>query len=663
MVFLADVFVPCDVCGGSRFKRELLDVRIQGASIHDVLQWTVEEAITRFRHQPKLGAALWHLHQVGLGYLRLGQPATTLSGGEAQRLKIARELAGAKKKGARKLYILDEPTTGLHLDDVRVLLQVLDRLVDAGNTVLVIEHHLDVIKRADWVIDLGPEAGDDGGRLVVEGTPETVAARAESLTGRYLQPYLERALSGAFRRDRAVRRAPPPSGTCGRPTRPSAAVIRRAGPCELEPRLRHSPFEELLESIVYQQLSGKAAATIYGRVRALFPARRALAPQALLDAPEEALRGAGLSRAKLAAARDLAAKTLEGVVPTAAALRRMPDEEIIERLTAVRGVGTWTVQMLLIFRLGRPDVLPIHDLGIQKGFQRTYETRQWPKPARIERHGERWRPVPLGRVVVPLAGDRSGALNHGGRGVDRLLGAGERQHVPRPQLLVSRRQHLPFLPSTERHHRRPGQSPQVEFHEGASGRRVAGAHDHLGQLADPGQHLPRLLEDAAGGGRVLHGHGERLDDHVGAGLHVPLQVAGGAPEGDAQQDQQHRDEERATVAGEERQRHGHRRHADDQHDADLDGEPERTARRGAEIGTSGARGGHGLERDGLAQRAGGAHDGVEQRKERGEGQEQRPALHRRRRQAQPGGQRRRCRSGGPATRRSGWWRAGSCRTR
>jgi 3-methyladenine DNA glycosylase/8-oxoguanine DNA glycosylase len=171
-----------------------------------------------------------------------------------------------------------------------------------------------------------------------------------------------------------------------------AGVIRRAGPCELAPRLRHSPFEELLEAIVYQQLSGKAAATIYGRVRGLFPARRALVPQALLDAPEEALRGAGLSRAKLAAARDLAAKTLEGVVPTAAALRRMPDEEIIQRLTVVRGVGTWTVQMLLIFRLGRPDVLPIHDLGIQKGFQRTFETRQWPKPGRIERHGERWRP-------------------------------------------------------------------------------------------------------------------------------------------------------------------------------------------------------------------------------------------------------------------------------
>lgn len=171
-----------------------------------------------------------------------------------------------------------------------------------------------------------------------------------------------------------------------------AAVMRRTGPCGLTPRLRHSPFEELLESIVYQQLSGKAAATIYGRVRGLFPARRALSPQALLDTPDEALRGAGLSRGKTAAARDLAARTLEGVVPTAAELRRMADDEIIERLTAVRGVGTWTVQMLLIFRLGRPDVLPVHDLGIQKGFQRTYRTRQLPKPRRIERDGEKWRP-------------------------------------------------------------------------------------------------------------------------------------------------------------------------------------------------------------------------------------------------------------------------------
>ena len=190
MVFLADVYVPCEACGSSRFKREVLDVKIRGHSIHDVLQWTVEEAVSRFRHQPKLGLALWHLQQVGLGYLRLGQPATTLSGGEAQRVKIARELAQAGKKAGRKLYILDEPTTGLHLDDVRVLISVLDRLVDAGHTVLVIEHHMDVIKRADWVIDMGPEAGDEGGKVVAQGTPEAVAAVEGSHTGRYLREVL-----------------------------------------------------------------------------------------------------------------------------------------------------------------------------------------------------------------------------------------------------------------------------------------------------------------------------------------------------------------------------------------------------------------------------------------------------------------------------------------
>ena len=197
MVFLADVFVPCEVCGGTRYKPEVLDVRIQGCSINDVLQWTVDEAIARFRHQPKLGTALWHLQQVGLGYLRLGQPATTLSGGEAQRLKIARELVRAGKKSGRKLYLLDEPTTGLHLEDVRVLIQVLDRLVDAGHTVVVIEHHPDLVKRADWVIDLGPEAGEAGGRVVVQGTPEDVAADAVSLTGKYLRPLLEEAAAAA----------------------------------------------------------------------------------------------------------------------------------------------------------------------------------------------------------------------------------------------------------------------------------------------------------------------------------------------------------------------------------------------------------------------------------------------------------------------------------
>ncbi len=191
MVFLADVFVPCESCDGTRFKPEVLEVRVNGRSIHDVLQWTVDEAVRQFRHQPKLGLALWHLQQVGLGYLRLGQPATTLSGGEAQRLKIARELISARKRKGRKLYILDEPTTGLHLDDVRTLNHVLDRLVDAGHTVVVIEHHLDVIKRADWVIDMGPEAGAGGGRVVAAGTPEEVARVRESHTGRYLKEVLE----------------------------------------------------------------------------------------------------------------------------------------------------------------------------------------------------------------------------------------------------------------------------------------------------------------------------------------------------------------------------------------------------------------------------------------------------------------------------------------
>jgi len=192
MVFLANVFVPCDACGGRRFRREVLDVKVDGASIHDVLGWTVDEAVRRFHRQPRLARALWHLQQVGLGYLQLGQPATTLSGGEAQRLKIARELshaAGSAAKG-RNLYILDEPTTGLHLDDVRTLCRVLDRLVDAGHTVVVIEHNLELVKRADWVIDLGPGAGEHGGRVVAAGTPEDVARVDESSTGRYLRALL-----------------------------------------------------------------------------------------------------------------------------------------------------------------------------------------------------------------------------------------------------------------------------------------------------------------------------------------------------------------------------------------------------------------------------------------------------------------------------------------
>jgi excinuclease ABC subunit A len=190
MVFMADVFVPCEVCGGARFKPQVLEVRYRGRNVRDVLALTVDEAIRFFLHEDKLGQTLWHLQQVGLGYLRLGQPAPTLSGGEAQRIKIARELAMGARRGGKKLYILDEPTTGLHLDDIRKLLRVLGDLVDAGHTVLLIEHNLDVIKTADWVVDLGPGAGPDGGHVVAMGTPEQVAQVKESLTGQWLAPLL-----------------------------------------------------------------------------------------------------------------------------------------------------------------------------------------------------------------------------------------------------------------------------------------------------------------------------------------------------------------------------------------------------------------------------------------------------------------------------------------
>ncbi len=192
MVFMADVFVPCETCGGSRYKAEVLDVTYFGKRITDVLEMTVDEAIRFFPREEKLGQALWQIQQVGLGYLRLGQGATTLSGGEAQRLKIARELAFAAKKGGRKLYILDEPTTGLHLRDIEVLCGVLDRLVENGHTVVLIEHNLDVIKRADWLVDLGPEGGDGGGQVIAEGTPEDVAKVPVSHTGRFLAPLLTR---------------------------------------------------------------------------------------------------------------------------------------------------------------------------------------------------------------------------------------------------------------------------------------------------------------------------------------------------------------------------------------------------------------------------------------------------------------------------------------
>ena len=195
MHFLPDVYVPCETCGGKRYNRETLEVRFKGKSIADVLDMSVEEALGFFAKIPKLRRRLQTLHDVGLDYVKLGQPATTLSGGEAQRVKLAKELG--KIATGRTLYILDEPTTGLHFADIEKLLEVLQRLVDAGNTVLVIEHNLDVIKQADWIVDLGPEGGEGGGEVIATGTPEEVAAVGDSATGRYLREILPARASAA----------------------------------------------------------------------------------------------------------------------------------------------------------------------------------------------------------------------------------------------------------------------------------------------------------------------------------------------------------------------------------------------------------------------------------------------------------------------------------
>jgi excinuclease ABC subunit A len=192
MHFLPDVYVPCEICKGKRYNRETLEVRFRGMNIADVLEMTVEDATSFFENQPRIHQKLQTLMDVGLGYIHLGQSATTLSGGEAQRVKLATELS--KRDTGRTFYILDEPTTGLHFEDVRLLLEVLHRLVDRGNTVLVIEHNLDVIKTADWIIDLGPEGGDRGGTIVAAGTPEQVAQIDASYTGQYLRPLLVRQL-------------------------------------------------------------------------------------------------------------------------------------------------------------------------------------------------------------------------------------------------------------------------------------------------------------------------------------------------------------------------------------------------------------------------------------------------------------------------------------
>lgn len=188
MHFLPDVYVPCKVCGGKRYNRETLDVKYKGKSIYDVLNMTVEEAMKFFENVPSIYRKIATLNDVGLSYIRLGQPSTQLSGGEAQRIKLATELS--RRGTGKTIYILDEPTTGLHFADVHKLVEILRRLSDGGNTVVVIEHNLDVIKCADYLIDIGPEGGDRGGTVIAQGTPEEVAENPDSYTGQYVKKYL-----------------------------------------------------------------------------------------------------------------------------------------------------------------------------------------------------------------------------------------------------------------------------------------------------------------------------------------------------------------------------------------------------------------------------------------------------------------------------------------
>ena len=189
MHFLPDIYVPCDICKGKRYNRETLEIKYKGKNIHEVLDMTVEDAHRFFENVPMVAKKLQTLIDVGLSYIKLGQAATTLSGGEAQRVKLSRELS--KRDTGKTLYLLDEPTTGLHFHDIQQLLTVLQRLRDHGNTIVVIEHNLDVIKTADWIVDLGPEGGDGGGEIIAQGTPETIIAVSRSHTGRFLQPLLK----------------------------------------------------------------------------------------------------------------------------------------------------------------------------------------------------------------------------------------------------------------------------------------------------------------------------------------------------------------------------------------------------------------------------------------------------------------------------------------
>jgi excinuclease ABC subunit A len=232
MQFLPDVYVPCEVCKGKRYNREALEIHYKGRSIADVLEMTIEEALDFFSPVPSVRAKLATLNDVGLGYVHLGQPATTLSGGEAQRVKLATELS--KRATGRTVYVLDEPTTGLHMADVEKLLQVLHRLVDAGNTVVVIEHNLDVVKTADWIVDLGPEGGERGGYVIAAGTPEQIAAAPGSATGEYLARVLRgeplmplSAVTFAESAGRPAQAAVVPVAVLPRPEKRAAAAATR----------------------------------------------------------------------------------------------------------------------------------------------------------------------------------------------------------------------------------------------------------------------------------------------------------------------------------------------------------------------------------------------------------------------------------------------------
>ncbi len=226
MNFLPDVYVPCEVCHGARYNRETLEVHYKGKTISEVLEMPIEEAAEFFAPITKIARHLDTLVDVGLGYVRLGQPAPTLSGGEAQRVKLAAELQ--KRSTGRTIYVLDEPTTGLHFEDVSKLLGVLHSLVDKGNTVIVIEHNLDVIKTADWIVDMGPEGGAGGGTVVAQGTPEDVAAAAGSHTGQFLAPMLEPGARPAAKRS-AKPAAKPASKRASKPAAKAPAKRGQAG--------------------------------------------------------------------------------------------------------------------------------------------------------------------------------------------------------------------------------------------------------------------------------------------------------------------------------------------------------------------------------------------------------------------------------------------------